>query len=339
MEVRIVAQAVVERRHRRQVTRAERDAGMRIDHAPHAVAADRTAQVDEGGIPFEPLVEPAGRHPGVGIDGHGPRARGGAVAIPQRSAEPAPLPQRRAAEHRGAGAEPVDDQSGLDHAAVGVQHEAAGEADLRVAGGPSGEFLQPAGREVLHASREEDDRPCAVERPGDHLVGQPRPRLGRAGNDVDARRRADGRGGCGVGQQRDPPRAIDIGHRGGCRAGELRQLPGLDAAAVDDDVDSRLRRQLPLETESRVLVRHDAAGQSEPCDVVLEHPELSVEGVGLRGDPRGCRRRVNPPVVVHARHADDAPRLLADPQEDVPVLRTVGLGAEAADLLDDAPAP
>ena len=42
-------------------------------------------------------------------------------------------------------------------------------------------------------------------------------------------------------------------------------------------------------------------------------------------------------MVVDSRHADDAPSLLADPEEDVPILGAVGVGPEASEIDDERP--
>ena len=122
MEVGIGPQAVVERRNRRQVSFAQRYPGMGIDHSAATLAAERAAEIDEGALPVQPLVEAAGRDPALGVDGHGPRTRGSAVAVPEGSTKPAPLPQRGTPKHRRANAEAVHHEAGLDHAARGVQH-------------------------------------------------------------------------------------------------------------------------------------------------------------------------------------------------------------------------
>ena len=174
MEVGIGPQAVVERRNRRQVSFAQRYPGMGIDHSAATLAAERAAEIDEGALPVQPLVEAAGRDPALGVDGHGPRTRGGAVAVPEGSTKPAPLPQRGTPKHRRANAEAVHHEAGLDHAARGVQHQAACEADLRVAGRPVGQFRQATRRDRPHAARHEHQRAGVGERSRHDLIDQSR---------------------------------------------------------------------------------------------------------------------------------------------------------------------
>ena len=42
-------------------------------------------------------------------------------------------------------------------------------------------------------------------------------------------------------------------------------------------------------------------------------------------------------MVVDSRHTDDAPSLLADPEEDVPILGAVGVRPEATEIDDERP--
>ena len=107
------------------------------------------------------------------------------------------------------------------------------------------------------------------------------------------------------------------------------------ARAIDHDVHARGGRR-PLHVEARVIVPHDVGPQAESGGVVEQCRMLPVERVGFGGDARRRRGGVDPPVVVHAGHANHVPRPAAGPQEDVPILGAVGLAAEAADLVDDA---
>ena len=213
MEVGIGPQAVVERRYRREFLLTKRDPRMGIDHSAPTFTAECTAEFDKRSLPVESFVETAGRDPTIHINGHGPRACGCAVAVPERSAEPAPLPQRRAAEHRRTGTEAVHYKAGLDYVARSVQHETAGETDLWMARRPVGEFGEAARRDRLHAARQEHERPGVGDRLRHDLVDHSGQRVDSFRDNIDTRERRDPTGRGRVRDHRYAAAALICGDR------------------------------------------------------------------------------------------------------------------------------
>ena len=143
MKIGIVPQAFMERRDRGQNPRGERGACMRVDHSPLAAPMDRLTESYKGPIPGLPLIEAAGRHVGIGMDRHQPGTGSGAIAIPERAAEPSPFPERTVAEHRRTGPKLVDNQPRLHHIRLHVKDQSAGKPDGGVSAHPAHQLAQP----------------------------------------------------------------------------------------------------------------------------------------------------------------------------------------------------
>ena len=181
MKIGIIPQTFMERRNRGQNTRGKRGPRMRVDHSPLAAPMDCPTESYKSPIPGLPLVEAAGRHVGISIDRHHPGTGSGAVAIPQRAAEPSPLPQRTVAEHRRTVPKLVDDQPRLHHIRLHVKNQSAGKPDGGVSAHPAHQLAQPVLRKPCHLTGEKEQSVSGGQMPGDHLIDAARAVFGGAG--------------------------------------------------------------------------------------------------------------------------------------------------------------
>ena len=134
----------------------------------------------------------------------------------------------------------------------------------------------------------------------------------------------------------------DVDRQGGERRGNVTDERGQFRrrlrCPLEDHMNRRLGRDPEANLKPRLRAGHDFRREVTAVKALLERHLLGIGDIRLGGDAAEARRRrMEPPVVVDPRHADDAPSLLADPEEDVPVLGAVGVRPESTEIDDERP--